>query len=594
MKSNKGITLIALVVTTVILIIIAAVAVTQITGSDGFLVTIGEGTENANLKFAKEDMERKIHPAQIILYGEKDITTSIQDLTDILSNDNEVEYIEASSKKVERVEIYEDINEDQAVFVKLKKYPYEFMISNSLKIVAIDGKGLYEPDNTSDSTINIFIDDIKKKNIPDKDSDYIFTYYETNSETALLEFDNTNWCMNVYNLRDVSTMFNVYFYEKDRLDVLLKLLGIEEEYETAEKLYTDQYVQVLENKIAVNYIVNSSGELLSEFDDFLTAVSKSQYLASVDGNNNTSLTLSPGIYCMQVTFNTVSNVVSFTAAGKVLQPVRDNLYCFKIDTKTNGNVAIKWYSNHYGVYKYMYTQGVKASNLISPSTECKKIIDLVDSKIPNIMLNLYVDGNKVQNIGEKFSNLYYGHYNSKNATTLKFDEAKWILNAYNITSNINSIDVHFYTKDNLSSLLRILALSNYEDAESLYADKSNEILSNYDALRYISASGGELANKLLPYLTTATTVTSQASVDGTNTYTTTLAPGNYYMKFSCNVTFSISSFVADGVTLTDVGNNQYIFTIVNNTSKNVTVKWYCYKYGTVKKLSISYRCINSR
>lgn len=159
MERNRGITIISLIITIIILIIIAGVIISfAIKGG-----IIGKA-ENAKRNYEKQEaievINLKITNLQIESYKERNEEATLQYLADGLYNDNQIEYVTLKSDNIENHEKI-DIGENTSFFTKLKKYPYQFEINNSLTIVYIDGNLLgnkqenYENKNTWEKLLNI-------------------------------------------------------------------------------------------------------------------------------------------------------------------------------------------------------------------------------------------------------------------------------------------------------------------------------------------------------------------------------------------------------------------------------------------------------
>ena len=97
-KKNNGITLIALVITIIILLILAGVSIAMLTGENGILKKTTTAKEENNKKTATEIMNLKITNTQIESYKETEKMPTLQYLANKLCEDNEMEYVELSSK----------------------------------------------------------------------------------------------------------------------------------------------------------------------------------------------------------------------------------------------------------------------------------------------------------------------------------------------------------------------------------------------------------------------------------------------------------------------------------------------------------------
>lgn len=204
------------------------------------------------------------------------------------------------------------------------------------------------------SNINIYVDDIKKETIPEKDSNYIYTYYTSTNDESTIEFDKEKWSINIYNVTDVKTQFNIYFYEKDKINVVLKLLNINEKYNSIQELYNNKLWDILSNTIVYEYIIYSNGNLAQELIEYIDGeeFSKKTVEAYADGTNIHSITLDPGKYIIKLSGNTSFEVKEFWADENKIEPLRDNIYVYTI----KNSIKINWYCNHPNVHKYLYIE----------------------------------------------------------------------------------------------------------------------------------------------------------------------------------------------------------------------------------------------
>ena len=138
-NSNQGITLIALVITIIILLILAGVTIAILTGEDGILKKADSAKEENQEKTATEIINLKITNAQIESYTEKQVMPNLQYLADRLCEDNEIQYVLNTSKKIANVEKKKIEVTGDFIYTKLIEYPYEFKIDASLRLDSIDG-----------------------------------------------------------------------------------------------------------------------------------------------------------------------------------------------------------------------------------------------------------------------------------------------------------------------------------------------------------------------------------------------------------------------------------------------------------------------
>ncbi len=136
-KSERAITLVSLVTTIVILIILAGIAINLSLGNNGIFNKAKEAKEETNKQTATEKINLKITTVQMNKYAEEQVMPSLKELSEVLRDDNEIEYVtEKSQIASTKYEVGENPN---SIFTKLQKYPYEFEIDSSLKLASING-----------------------------------------------------------------------------------------------------------------------------------------------------------------------------------------------------------------------------------------------------------------------------------------------------------------------------------------------------------------------------------------------------------------------------------------------------------------------
>lgn len=138
-KSNKGITLISLVITIIIMLILAGVVITLALGNNGLIGKAKEAKEETNKQTAIEQINLKITNSITKKYAEEQRDPTLQELANDFCEDNEIEYVELTSKKLASVDKIE-IGKNKSFFTKLKKYPYEFEINSSFGLTSINGE----------------------------------------------------------------------------------------------------------------------------------------------------------------------------------------------------------------------------------------------------------------------------------------------------------------------------------------------------------------------------------------------------------------------------------------------------------------------
>ena len=96
-KNNKGISLVALVITIIVLLILAGISLSFAFGETGIITKAKKSAEITNLKQAQETVELKIADLQ----SEKDGKATIKDIYEIENNDIEVIFSSSYSSTVD-------------------------------------------------------------------------------------------------------------------------------------------------------------------------------------------------------------------------------------------------------------------------------------------------------------------------------------------------------------------------------------------------------------------------------------------------------------------------------------------------------------
>lgn len=151
MKKNQGITLIALVITIIILLILAGVALSVTMGDNGIFKIAKQAGEETNKQAAIEKMSLKITNIQMISYANKKEMPTLQELADNLCEDNEIEYVNLEKQKTAAVNDKIIVGENTAIYTKLEEYPYEFKINSKLEIVSLDGVEIEDATGTTNT-----------------------------------------------------------------------------------------------------------------------------------------------------------------------------------------------------------------------------------------------------------------------------------------------------------------------------------------------------------------------------------------------------------------------------------------------------------
>lgn len=136
--STKGITLISLVVTIIVLIILAGISINLILGDNGIIQKSKQASSEYEKQAATEKINLKITNIQISSYAKRGELPNLQYLADSLCKDEEMEYVTLETKKTASLQPI-TVGEATSIFTKLKEYPYEFEINSSLQLASVDG-----------------------------------------------------------------------------------------------------------------------------------------------------------------------------------------------------------------------------------------------------------------------------------------------------------------------------------------------------------------------------------------------------------------------------------------------------------------------
>lgn len=152
-RNSKGITLIVLAITIIILLILVGVTIALLTGENGILNKSTKAKNETEKHIAAEIINLKITHVQIESYSEKQKMPTLKELSLALKEDEEIQYITESSK-VASVEYSVSSENPSKIYIKLKQYPYEFEINENLKLATIDGEKMDNKDDDSNNNDN--------------------------------------------------------------------------------------------------------------------------------------------------------------------------------------------------------------------------------------------------------------------------------------------------------------------------------------------------------------------------------------------------------------------------------------------------------
>lgn len=187
-NNQKGITIIALIVTIIILLILAGVTIATLSGENGLLNKTEKAKEENEKQSATEIINLKITNAQIESYKETENMPNLQYLANMLCKDEEIQYVELETQKLAALKEISVGNAD-AIYTKLKDYNYEFKINKSLKLEAINGIEIAEKEENEEDTITI-----SKSEWEDLKTTVASLKNKVEEvKTISLDFDTNNW-----------------------------------------------------------------------------------------------------------------------------------------------------------------------------------------------------------------------------------------------------------------------------------------------------------------------------------------------------------------------------------------------------------------
>ena len=145
-NSQKGITLVALVITIIILLILAGITISQLIGK-GLVEKAQLAGEETLKQTATEKINFKITGIEMEIWAEKQRMPTLQNLADEFCNDNDFQYVELTKQKTSSILPAIIVGNNESIFVKLKDYEYEFEIDKNLRLASIDGEDVQKDTN---------------------------------------------------------------------------------------------------------------------------------------------------------------------------------------------------------------------------------------------------------------------------------------------------------------------------------------------------------------------------------------------------------------------------------------------------------------
>ena len=166
MKGNqKGITLVALVITIIVLIILAAVSINLVLGENGVMQRAQTGAQEYNRKAAQESLELKIAGIDTDSFMKNGRSATLQELAIALDNDKDIEYVVTTSRVAATEPI--DIGDAEEIYTKLSEYSYEFGVDRDLKISKVDGVLLTSGGGNNGNNLPTLVSQITSDNYGD-------------------------------------------------------------------------------------------------------------------------------------------------------------------------------------------------------------------------------------------------------------------------------------------------------------------------------------------------------------------------------------------------------------------------------------------
>ncbi|MCI8362150.1 MAG: hypothetical protein HFJ41_03310 [Clostridia bacterium] len=268
MKNQKAITLISLVITIIVLITLAIVAIYLSLENNGIFTRAKQAKEVTNKQEATDIINLKITTAQMNKYVEKQQMPTLKELSLLLKEDNEIQYVIEKNKSTS-AEYNVTSENPSSIYTKLYKYPYEFEINSRLQLASIDGIKIAsnekETDTTSNSQNTMFYEEhftgeywLDKRKIYEVTKKFTTANTEGTHETDIIIqgidnviIDETKSYVLENNEERLTNNINIYWrpgsyffcwWEKDKLNYSMK------SYLETEALVTLRYTKISEKQ----------------------------------------------------------------------------------------------------------------------------------------------------------------------------------------------------------------------------------------------------------------------------------------------------------------------------------------------------------
>ena len=187
-KQVKGITLIALVVTIIIMLILVGVTISVTIGGNGLFKYAKTASDETTKQTATEAINFKITKVQMAKYVEEQRKPTLKELADNFCEDDDFEYVQETTRVASLTKI---ANENPtSIYTKLKEYPYEFEINSSLQLASVDGVRIASvPENDGDSIVTMTKSELD-------------SYIESAINSKLQEYSKTTDISSTYATKD--------------------------------------------------------------------------------------------------------------------------------------------------------------------------------------------------------------------------------------------------------------------------------------------------------------------------------------------------------------------------------------------------------
>ena len=359
MKNTKGITLVALVVTIIILLILAGVAITALTQTGLFTKT-----EQTKEKTKSAETEEKLN---LMIYewnidNAKDGKTLIDFLNEKVA-EGKIENVEKTEDGIETyidgyVAVLDNNGKIKNLEINLKP-----MISN-IKIFKEDGteigSDILDPTENVKITFDVSIKNGEITNITPAVSilDGKATYI-TNGEEVEKNFEIEGVVNGKIYTKKLKISLSKLYVTLNDVSNWLALINVENEkgysLETLDDLFANEnlFSDLIFSNESYNYLIRSN-KIYNSAKTHIKNLSSYTRLSSQginDGNNNSNFTLTPGRYFIKISGNVDSFKLNNIECNEgIVRKIDDNLYFCDV----HETISTSWYANMGGTKKYIY------------------------------------------------------------------------------------------------------------------------------------------------------------------------------------------------------------------------------------------------